>query len=124
MWIYGQRNGALMRGDATILVAEAHGYAGRGPCRNEPSAQAIKNFGPLPCGLYTIEDPHDSAKTGPLTLPLTPNDRNTMHGRSAFAIHGDNAKNDASDGCIILARPIRERLAKSSDRILLVVPFI
>lgn len=124
MWIYGQRTGALVNGSASILVASGTGYAGRGPCRNEPSAQRIKNFGPLPCGLYTIERPHDSPRTGPLTLSLTPDPRNEMFGRSAFAIHGDNDAHDASDGCIIMSRTVRETLARSTDNVLLVVPFI
>ncbi len=124
MWIYGQRNGVIIRGDARILVAEGTGYAGRGPCRNEPSAQAIKNAGPLPRGLYTLERVEDNPKTGPFTIVLSPDRRNEMHGRSAFLIHGDDKEHDASEGCIILDRKTRERVWASGDRILLVAEFV
>jgi hypothetical protein len=40
-----------------------------------------------------------------------------MFGRSDFYIHGDNPALNytASEGCIILARPIREQIAASGD---------
>ncbi len=124
MWIYGQATGALVAGSARILVAEATGYAGNGPCRNEPSAQAIKNHGPIPRGLYTLDSVADSLHTGPFTITLTPDKRNVMHGRAAFRIHGDDQEHDASDGCIILPRGVREKIWNSGDRVLLVTEFI
>jgi len=46
-----------------------------------------------------------------------------MCGRSAFLIHGDSiaAPGTASHGCIILARPDRERIAESGVKQLVVV---
>ena len=46
---------------------------------------------------------------------LDPFPSNDMYGRSGFYIHGDNPRGDksASEGCIILARPIREAVEKS-----------
>lgn len=124
MWIYGQANGALVEGSARILVADGHGYSGKGACRNEPSAQAIKGNGPIPRGLYTIERVEDSLHTGPFTIVLTPDGRNQMFGRAAFRIHGDDNEHDASEGCIILPRTVREKIWNSGDRILLVTDFI
>jgi hypothetical protein len=134
MWIYGQKNGALVyggRGSALVdktgalhVVSDAHGYAGKGACRNEPSAQAIKSNGPIPRGLYAMTDVKDSLNTGPFTITLRPDDRNVMHGRAAFRIHGNDHENDASEGCIILARDVREKIWNSNDHVLLVVEFI
>jgi hypothetical protein len=42
-------------------------------------------------------------------------------GRSLFRIHGDNAQNDASHGCVILPRNIRELIWNSGDRALTVI---
>jgi hypothetical protein len=56
-------------------------------------------------------------------MHLVPDPRNVMHGRGSFLIHGDNAamNHTASDGCIIMARPIRETIDASRDRELQVV---
>lgn len=88
------------------------GYAGHGSGKNNPDAQNIPNVGPLPCGTYTIGAVSDSPKTGPLTIILCPSTDNRMFGRSAFRIHGDNKAHDASEGCIILPREVRERIAQ------------
>lgn len=125
MWIYGQANGAIVSGDARgIIVAAGRGYSGKGACRNVPAAESIRNHGPIPAGLYTIEGCVDSPTKGPVTLQLKPDMRNAMFGRSAFLIHGDNPEHDASEGCIILPRPVREAIWSSNDRVLLVVPFV
>jgi hypothetical protein len=39
-------------------------------------------------------------------MPLTP-EGHAAHGRSGFQIHGNNVRNDASHGCIILDFPVR-----------------
>jgi hypothetical protein len=120
MWTYSQSTG-LLEDAAGNPVAAGGAYAGNGPGRNNPAWQHVRNIGPLPRGLYKIAPAVTHAKLGPVCLPLTPDAGNVMHGRSAFYIHGDNATNDASEGCIILARPIRELLSKSKDRWLVVV---
>jgi hypothetical protein len=119
MWIYSQSTGYLY--DAAMNLVATGGYAGTGPGRNNPDMQNVKNTGPLPVGLYRIENPLTHPKLGPVSLPLTPDAGNVMHGRSAFYIHGDNKTNDASEGCIILPRPIRDKISKSKDRWLVVV---
>jgi hypothetical protein len=55
-------------------------------------------------------------------MPLTPDPSNEMFGRSAFFIHGDNPQlnHTASDGCIILIRPLRADISNSGDDDLIV----
>ena len=59
---------------------------------------------------------------GPLTMDLTSIGHKAL-GRTHFRIHGDNKQMNftASDGCIILSRPIRARIANSGDTRLEVV---
>ena len=44
-----------------------------------------------------------------------------MHGRSGFLIHGDNARGDASEGCIILPRYYRQMISRLGVRDLFVI---
>jgi hypothetical protein len=119
MYIWFQDTGKLY--DAALQLA-AVGYAGTGPGRNNPEWQHVRSTGPLPVGLYEIGKPVDDDKLGPYVLWLTPDRKNKMHKRSGFAIHGDNAKGDASRGCIILDRVSREKLWTSGDTKLVVLP--
>ena len=114
MWTYAQRSGALYAPSGELV---ARGYAGHGAGLNMPSLQHVKNVGPLPCGLYTIGEPYKSSSHGPFVLRLTPSATNEMFGRAGFLIHGDSihAPGSASNGCIILPRVTRERIAASSD---------
>lgn len=119
MWIYSQRLGELSHDDELV----AYGYSGAGEHKNRPESQHLKQLGPLPQGIYTIGRPYDSKLRGPFCLPLTPDPKNQMFGRSAFLMHGDSKKapGSASKGCIILARHVRERVWKSGDNTLKVV---
>lgn len=115
--------GALLMPNSALL---AYGYAGAPGFVNDPSATHIKDKGPIPVGEYDIgaaEDRPDS--TGPFSLPLTPRPGTDTFGRSGFFIHGDSrefaGQQRASDGCIILARFARERIAASPDKILSVI---
>ncbi len=119
MWTYEQASGRILH-DGTEAGA---GYSGAGTGKNVPEAQAIPNVGPIPRGLYVINEPHDTAKHGPYAMALTPDPKNQMFGRFAFLIHGDSAAmpGTASQGCIILPRPIREQIWASGDRQLTVV---
>lgn len=103
-------------------VTAGHGYSGHGEGLNNPSMCNVHNVGPLPQGNYTIGQPRDDEEVGKFAMPLTPSPDNTMFGRSEFFIHGDNPKlnHTASDGCIILIRPLREAIASSGDTELLV----
>ena len=92
-----------------LCGVQSAAYSGRGEGRNNPAMQNRRNIGPLPRGLYAIGAP--VATHGPVTLPLTPHRDNEMNGRSGFLIHGDNAKGDASRGCIIADRDTRDLIA-------------
>ena len=87
-------------------------YSGKfGPARNNPNAEAEPNRGPIPRGRWMMGKPYDSARVGPLCIPLLPAAETSTFGRSAFLIHGDNAAGDASEGCIVAPRPLRHLLA-------------
>ena len=87
-------------------------YSGKfGPARNNPNAEAEPNRGPIPRGRWMMGKPYDSARVGPLSIPLLPAAETSTFGRSAFLIHGDNAAGDASEGCIVAPRPLRHLLA-------------
>jgi hypothetical protein len=55
-------------------------------------------------------------------MNLDPVDGTNTFGRSLFRIHGDNARHDASEGCIILGPSIRKLIAASGDHDLEVMP--
>lgn len=121
--VYEQNTGlfALYAPDGSVSF-RTRGYAGRGIGRNQHIHQITPGVGPLPCGDYSIGEPVDHPRLGPLALPLRPHPDNEMFGRSGFFIHGDNRKNDASHGCIILARAARALLIELRVYDLAVVP--
>jgi hypothetical protein len=55
-------------------------------------------------------------------MNLDPLPGTDMFGRSLFRIHGDNSAHNASHGCIILSRKLRDQIAASQDRLLDVTP--
>lgn len=118
MWNYQQDNGLLTRDG----VHCGTGYSGHGPGRNNPAMEAVHNVGPIPRGKYTIgaffDDPGGK---GPIVCHLTPDPENEMHGRAGLMMHGNNASNDASHGCMVLARLLRELVRDSGDTELEVV---
>lgn len=92
-------------------------YSGKfGPARDNPDAEAEPNRGPIPRGRWMMGKPYNSAKVGPLAIPLLPAAETSTFGRSAFLIHGDNAAGDASEGCIVAPRPLRHMLAAHLER--------
>ena len=119
MWTWRQSDGVLLKDG----VENASGYSGHDDGRNNPARQDVANGGPLPQGQYTIEAPVDTATHGPFVLRLDPDPANEMHGRAGFLIHGDSLADagEASHGCVILARVVRERIAASGDTALEVV---
>lgn len=121
MWIWCQEDGVLLNCKMQN-VGSLGGYAGRGEGRNSHAHQHVKNIGPIPCGEYTIGKAIDHLKLGPVALPLIPSRFNEMHGRGDFYVHGNNAQNDASEGCIIQDRTVRLMLSQSEDRRLVVIP--
>lgn len=121
-WIYRITDGFVF--DA----ADVHrftGYSGAGhdlaSGRNNAAMQGYVAKGPIPEGAWQIGSPHTSPNTGPFTMVLSPIEGTDTHGRSAFRIHGNNEKDDASHGCVILPRPAREAIWASGDHILRVV---
>lgn len=97
------------------------GYSGHGEGVNNGALEAVHDVGPIPKGLWRIgpffDDPGGK---GPVVCHLTPLSGTDTHGRSGFMVHGDNAaaNHTASEGCIILARPLREAIRDSGDSIL------
>jgi hypothetical protein len=121
MWYYVQRTGSLYRPTGELLTV---GYAGWGICKNNPAMQALSDRGPLPCGDYVmLEARNEPTGPGPDVIPLAPDPRNTMLGRSGFAMHGDKIAKPgwASHGCIVVAPAPRRITAASQDRQLRVV---
>lgn len=120
MWLYSQSSGKLWNPAGACV---GHGYAGRGDGKNNPAMQQVQMQGPLPCGLYTIGPAHTHPHLGPVCMDLTPDPSNQMFGRSLFRLHADSIDHPgaASDGCIVMSRPIRELVAASPDRVLKVV---
>ncbi len=117
-WEYSQSTGILKFNRAKVAV----GYAGHGSGKNKPSMEHMRNIGPIPKGEYEIQAPRASARTGPYVLPLMPVGHNAL-GRTDFQIHGDSRSNPgtASNGCIVMGRPIREKIWNSGIRKLIVV---
>jgi hypothetical protein len=119
MWIFEQKTGHLLHEGEYI----ATGYSGHGDGRCCPEKQSVPQVGPIPVGHYEISGQYQHPAKGPVVMRLTPAPENKMFGRSGFLIHGDSIAKPgtASEGCIILGRPIREKIAKSPDKELLVV---
>jgi Protein of unknown function (DUF2778) len=113
MWRYRQSTGEFFDDDMLLCV----GYAGRGAGKNNPAMAQVQCTGPIPVGRYTINRPIDTKTHGPYVMWLTPHPDNVMFGRSAFGIHGDSVihPGEASEGCIILPRMVRERIGESGD---------
>lgn len=98
------------------------GYSGRaGPCRDNVAFERVRNCGPIPRGLYRMLR-HRHGRLGRYTIPLEPV-AHDAHFRSAFLVHGDNATQDASEGCIILGPALRFLLAGSEHRFLRVTGY-
>jgi len=119
MWIYTQSTGKLSRSGVVV----ATGYSGIGAGKNNPAMQNVPDVGPIPQGIYAIGAQFDSSTHGPHAMPLTPDPGNQMFGRAEFMVHGDSIEHpgQASHGCIIMPRPIRDQIAASGDNQLTVV---
>lgn len=120
MWLYQQSTGKLWNPSGLCV---GQGYAGRGDGKNNPAMQQAQLKGPLPQGKYTIGAAYHHPHLGPVCMDLTPDPTNEMFGRSLFRIHADaiDHPGDASEGCIVMPRSVRDQVATSSDRDLRVV---
>ncbi len=116
-WTYNSKTGALWTPTGAIA---GYGYSGTGMGRDNPDMQDRPMIGPTPRGRYTIGPSYKHSKLGPVVMNLDPIGHDAL-GRSLFRIHGDNARHDASNGCIILSRALREMIAKSEVKELVVV---
>lgn len=132
MWQYVQDTGGMYTPSGSLL--KPLGYAGAwdgvnagGPSdsRNKPDLQCVKDRGPIPRGTYTIGTEYKDPQRGPITMALDPDAGNNMCSpkRDLFRIHGDKigAEGQASDGCIIMGKTIRQTISASADRRLRVV---
>jgi hypothetical protein len=115
-----QSTGRFTLADGTV----SEGYTGHGEGKNNPAMQDVKNVGPLPRGRYVgicLWNPHPHV--GAYAIELHPDSSNEMFGRSGFFLHGDSIEHpgEASDGCIIQPRAIREAFWTSDDHVIEVV---
>lgn len=120
MWQYQQSTGNLTAPDGSLAGV---GYSGNGADLDNPAGQGDIGHGPIPQGQWTIGAFATYQRLGSIVAPLEPAPGNTMDGRQGgFYIHGDNVamNHTASDGCIILARPLRQQIADSGDTQLVV----
>jgi Protein of unknown function (DUF2778) len=120
-WTYDQSTGDLFHDGEHVGT----GYSGKGrklaEGRNNPDLQHVRNVGPIPGRHWRIGNAENHPTTGPLSIRLTPKTGTNTFGRAGFLIHGNNSANDASTGCIIMARGIREEILASDDKDLEVV---
>jgi hypothetical protein len=118
MWVYFQSSGNLIHNSLFI----AKGYSGKGIFKDNPYAQIRPFQGPIPRGIYKVGTAFNSDKHGPFCLPLEPSGYNEMFGRNEFLVHGDSADHpgDASEGCVIMPRNVREAIANDEDKYLVV----
>jgi hypothetical protein len=112
--IYSQLTGKLYTAEGILIGI---GYSGNGEGKNNPAMQDVKDHGPIPCGWYTMANPHNSPQTGPFTIDLIPDPENEMFGRSGFKWHGDNMSSpgNGSDGCICSDPQLRHDAWNGTD---------
>jgi lipoprotein-anchoring transpeptidase ErfK/SrfK len=112
MFAYHIKTGSIYDGSNNFLGT---GYSGAGKTfeegRNNINRVKEAGIGPVPPGKYRIEPARSSDRLGPIVMNLVPLEGTDTFGRSLFRIHGDNASSNASHGCIILGKSIREIIA-------------
>jgi Protein of unknown function (DUF2778) len=120
MWTYNQSNGVLAH-DGTMIGT---GYSGHPPCVNDPAAENIHNYGPIPRGFWTFGEAVEHPRLG-WAIPIAPNIGTDTFDRSGFWCHGDEVAHAgeelASDGCMIMALAIRQQINSDLDKDLEVV---
>ena len=120
-WTYSQSTGQLRHNGVPVGT----GYSGAGTTattgRNNSAMQNVANHGPIPQGQWTVGTAFNHPQKGPTVMSLTPVGHNAL-GRSGFLIHGNNATNNASQGCIILGPALRQQISNSGDTTLTVGP--
>lgn len=122
MWTYKQSSGLLSRDGAPM----AFGYSGCGEGKNNAALQQVHDLGPIPRGRWHVGDPEcitHAGPHGPFVLPLTPREGTETYNRSGFLCHGDSVQHvgQASHGCLIFPRYVREEIAATHDQELEVI---
>lgn len=111
MFIYHIKTGSIYSDEHWLGT----GYSGKGKTfeegRNNNEKIKEAGIGPIPPGDYRIEPARNSHDLGVVTMDLTPLTGTNTFGRSLFRIHGNNASNNASHGCIILSRLLRDYIS-------------
>jgi Protein of unknown function (DUF2778) len=99
------------------------GYSGLGLDKDQPSDEGVVGQGPIPRGLWSFGTPAESPTLGPLAIPLWADHTTETFGRTGFFCHGDSLSHpgQASHGCIVMPRSIREQIISSGDAALTVV---
>jgi hypothetical protein len=111
MWKFEQSTGKLFDPQgAYVATGYAGGNCGKNPeGMNNPDMQSVPNVGPLPQGIYTFGVVVDHSTLGPFAIQLIPEPENIMFGRGHFFMHGDTEPpGNASEGCIIMPRSVRD----------------
>jgi RHS repeat-associated protein len=98
-----------------ITVVAGSCYSGTGAGRNNPDMNGVPSVGPTPRGWWGIGVPQD-IRLGRPSFRLTPDPDNsvfqTRRQPQSFLIHADNTANDASEGCTICEKRIRDIIAR------------
>lgn len=120
-WKWEQAKGRLLDPNNNYVCL---GYSGFEQGKNNPQMQNVRGVGPVPCGLWQIGElvPYGH-ELGPNVMPLSPQPGTETFGRDGFFIHGDSIEHpgDGSHGCIVLPPWARMDIARSTDKLLVVV---
>lgn len=108
MWRYNSLTGEFRDCEGRVMDV---GYSGFAHGLNNPDKEGIRGIGPIPRGRYIVLPSRLSLSVGPVAMDLVPLDHDAC-GRSELMIHGDtkSGRRDASRGCIILKRSVREAI--------------
>ena len=126
MWTYSITDGKLYdKFNKLAGKGYSGGNLGKNPeGMNNPEMESVARIGPIPAGYYTIGPPFDHPTAGPFVMRLSPDAQNVEYGRGGFLIHGDTElAGHASEGCIVMSRPVRQAVAGSDDNRLQVMDF-
>ena len=124
MWRYVIDSGFVYApSGAKVWTGYAGGNCGKNPeGKNNPLMCMVPDVGPLPPAVYTMAEVVEGSHLGPFAIRLVPAPNAIMMGRSEFFIHGDTTPSgDASSGCIIAARFIRNQMWNGGDHTITVV---
>jgi RHS repeat-associated protein len=133
--VFGQGSGRIICTCNGQTIVDINTYSGRGPGRNNPFYEGVKDIGPIPQGVWKVGG---FTKTPNLTraLPLSPQKGNdvflTERDPNSFFIHGPKQGEDrnappekqkSSKGCPIVELGLREKIGDCEDpKLLIVVP--